>query len=276
MRSDRVHSIFAAFVTTGLTLLLALPFVWMLLTALKTPSETVALPMAWLPETPQWQNFTKAWSAAPFGRFYINSFIVASLGTVFQLVGAALMAYAFAWVRFPGRRVFLFCVIATLMIQEEMRLIPNYLFVAHSGGIDTYWGLILPQLANAFPVFVFYQHFRTLPTSLLESAEIDGAGHFRILVQIISPMSRPVFAAVAVVAFVGRWNEYLWPLVITNSANMRTLPVGLGYLKESSEGSIEWNLLMSATIFVIIPVLMLYLLAQRQFVEGMTGGALKG
>jgi sn-glycerol 3-phosphate transport system permease protein len=253
-----------------------LPFFWMIITSLKSPPELSVYPPAWIPAHPRIENYVDAWNAAPFEMFYINSVVTATAGAFFQVLFAALMAYAFAWIRFPAKPALLLAVLATMMIPEEMRLVPNYQSVGRLGWIDTYWGLVIPQIAHAFPVFVLYQHFRGLSLSLIESARLDGAGHLSVLFRIILPISRPVLAATALVAFIGRWNDYLWPLVVTSKASMRTLPVGLGYLKGSQEGGEQWNLLMSATIFVIIPVLLLFLLAQRQFVEGLTRGALKG
>jgi len=163
-----------------------------------------------------------------------------------------------------------------MMVPEEMKIIPNYLLMGRLGGIDTYAGLVAPAVAHAFPVFVLYQYFRTLPPDLLDAARADGAGHFRILASIVTPLSRPMLAAVTLIAFLGRWNDFLWPLIVTDSTEMRTLPIGLAYLKQGQEGGQFWNILMAASVFVIMPVLMLYVAVQKQFVAGIIRGALKG
>lgn len=255
---------------------LAMPFVWMVATALKSPAELYATPPSWWPEVMQWGNFAEAWHAAPFGRFYVNSIVTGVAATALQVGFAALMAYAFAYLPMPGKPLLFGAILATMMIPEEMKLVPNYLTMRQLGWVDTYWALIVPPAAHAFPVFVLVQQFRMLPRELLESARIDGAGHLRCLLHIVVPMSRAVFAAVVLMAFLGRWNDFLWPLVVTNRTAMRTLPIGLAYLKESVEGGTQWHILMAGTILVIIPLLTLYVLAQRHFVEGVTQGALKG
>ncbi|MDZ4858692.1 MAG: carbohydrate ABC transporter permease [Candidatus Hydrogenedentes bacterium] len=259
------------------TLLLGLPFFWMVLTSLKSAQEVAVYPPRWWPQTLLWANYAEAWSSAPFARFYWNSIVVACAGAALQINGALLMAYAFAIIRFPGKTLLLVAVISTMIVPEEMKLVPNFLLLNKLGWIDTYAGLIVPGIAQAFPVFVLHQQFRQLPGSLIEAAKADGAGHGRILWQIAIPMSKPVLTATALVALLGQWNAYLWPLVITNSSIMRTLPLGLAYLrKQAEEGSAPWNLLMAAAVFSIVPVVILYVFAQKQFVEGIMRGALKG
>ncbi|MCC6154185.1 MAG: carbohydrate ABC transporter permease [Candidatus Hydrogenedentes bacterium] len=256
---------------------LGLPFFWMFVTSLKPPTEINVYPPAWLPTEIRWSNYTEAWNAAPFGRFYLNSILVSGLATIAQIAFAMLMAYAFVFTQFPAKTALLLLVLSTMMIPDEMKLVPNFILLSRLGWIDTYAGLIVPTIAHAFPVFVLYQQFRQLPHSLIEAAQADGAGHLRILWQIAAPMSRPVLTAVALVSLLGQWNAYLWPLIVTNSGSMRTLPLGIAYLrKQAEEGSVQWNLLMAAAVFVVLPIVILYTFAQKQFVEGITRGALKG
>ena len=266
------------YAATGLaTALLGLPFFWMVMTSLKSPAELGVYPPPWLPESLLWENYVKAWHSAPFGRFYFNSIVTGVATTMLQITFASFMAYAFACIRFPGKHVLLLLVLATMMIPDEMKLVPNYLLLNKLGWIDTYWALIVPPVAYAFPVFVLYQQFRTIPRALLDAARVDGASHFRTVWQVVMPLSRPVVVAVTMVSFLGRWNDYLWPLVVTNSVNMRTLPIGLAYLKkEAEEGATPWNLMMAAAIFVVIPIVILYSILQKQFVAGITKGAVKG
>lgn len=266
------------YVTTALAVgFLSLPFFWMVMTSLKSNAELSAYPPPWLPGRPIWENYVDAWNAAPFGRFYFNSVFTGVATTALQVVFAVLMAYAFACIRFPGKQILLMLVLSTMMIPDEMRLVPNYLLLDKLGWIDTYWALIVPPIAYAFPVFVLYQHFRTIPHALFDAATVDGAGHFRTVWQIVMPLSRPVAVAITLVCFLGRWNDYLWPLVVTNSERMRTLPIGLAYLKkEAEEGATPWNQMMAATVFVVIPIVILYSILQKQFVAGITKGAVKG
>lgn len=260
---------------TVVAIILGLPFFWMVTTAFKPLPEIIIYPPRWLPQEIRLENFVDAWNAAPFGRFYLNSIVTGVAATVLQVVFAAFMAYAFVFIRFPGKRFLFLLVLATMMIPVEMKLVPNYLLLSRLGWINTYWALIIPPAAHAFPVFVLQQQFKTLPRDLIDAAKVDGASHFQILLRIVTPISRPLLAAVGLVSFVGRWNDYLWPLIVTNELAMRTLPIGLAYLKETQEGANRWNLLMAGTIFVIVPILVLFLFTQKQFVEGITRGAVK-
>ena len=255
---------------------LGLPFVWMLLTSFKPSAELLTYPPSWWPEVWRWRNYVEAWQAADFGWYFFNSAVTSTAATGLQVLFAAMMAYAFARIPFPGKPVLLGLVLATMLIPDEMKLIPNYLLMARLGWIDTYWALIVPPAAHAFPVFILYQHFRMLPKDMLEAAEIDGAGHVRLLFRILVPMSRPVLAACLLMSFIGRWNDFLWPLVVTETPGMRTLPIGLAFLKDVEAGAAQWHLLMAASVFVIIPVLILFVAVQKQFIGGITQGALKG
>jgi sn-glycerol 3-phosphate transport system permease protein len=256
--------------------LMALPFFWMVMTSLKPPDEVLAYPPTWWPTSPTLENFAAVWRVAPFDAFLFNSVVTATGATLIQLVAAALMAYAFAWVPFPGKGFLLVLVVAALLVPEEMRLLPNFLTVRQLGWMNSYPGLIVPQAASAFATFVLYVQFRTLPRELMDAAAVDGATHWHRLRLVALPLSRPMLAAVAVLAFLGRWNDYLWPLVITNEDRMRTLPIGLAYLQKTQDGVAAWHLLMAGSVLVMIPVLALFVLAQRQFVAGLTQGALKG
>ena len=257
-------------------LVLGLPFFWMFTTAFKPLQEIIIYPPQWLPRQIRLENFIDAWQVAPFDIFYLNSIFTGVATTILQMLFALFMAYAFVFVSFPIKRPLFLLVLATMMIPVEMKLVPNYILLTRLNWINTYWALIIPPAAHAFPVFVLHQQFRTLPRELIDAAKIDGATHWQILLRVVAPMSRPLLAAVALVSFVGRWNDYLWPLVITNSLTMRTLPIGLAYLKETQEGGNQWNLLMAGTVLVIMPILALFLFTQKQFVAGITQGAVKG
>lgn len=255
---------------------LALPLIWMVLTSFKSSQEVLIYPPIWFPSHFRFENYLSAWEAAPFGRFYFNSIYTGVASTLAQVIFSLLMAYAFVFVPFKGKKIILLFVLATMVIPIEMKLIPNYILLSKMRWINTYRALIIPPAAHAFPVFVMVQALKTFPASLIEASICDGAGHVRILYRIIAPLTRPMLSALFLVSFVGRWNDYVWPLIITSKESMRTLPVGLAYLKEIQGAGGQWNLIMAASVFVIFPTLILFLFAQRQFVSGLTGGAIKG
>ena len=256
--------------------LLALPFFWALNTALKSDEEVLRHPAAWWPGEVTLAGFSEAIQAAPFGRFYVNSVITALAATALQMGFALLMAYAFAAIRFPGKGVLLFLVLVTMLIPDELRLLPNYRIMARLNWLDTYWALIIPPAAHAFPVFVMVQQFRRIPKDLLDAAHVDGAGHFRRLVRVAIPLSKPTLAAATLIAFLGRWNDFLWPLVVIDRLSMRTLPIGLAYLQDVAEGMVRWNVLMAGSLIAVSPLLISYMFAQRYFVAGLWRGAFKG
>ena len=262
-------TLLAASMVTGL------PFYWAVITSLKGPEEAAAWPPTWWPHHVEWGNIARTWNAAPFGRFFVNSLVTSLCATALQIGCALTMAYAFAFLRFPGKRILFWMVLATMMVPEEAKLVPNFVTLSKLDWIDTWWALIIPSAAHAFPIFVLHEHFKTLPRDVLDSARIEGAGHLRVLTAIVIPLSAPIVAAVALVAFAGRWNDYLWPLVATNSESMRTLPVGLAYLQAGQEGGQQWNFLMMGAIFVIIPLFVLFFSMQRFFQQGLIRGAVK-
>jgi len=258
-------------ITYGLLLIIsffiALPYFWMLSTALKPLAETAAYPPHWLPYRIEWQNFSAAWQVAPFGQFYLNSLISSISACVLQIFFALLMAYAFAFLKFPAKRGFFLFVISTMLIPDETKLIPNYTLVQRLGWMNTYTALIIPLVAHAFPVFVLLQWFRSLPRDLTESAKVDGASHWQTLWQVVVPSSRAVLLVLTLYSFINRWNDYLWVLVVTNKTTMRTLPIGLAYLKGTQEGGNQWNLLMAAALLATLPLLLLFLVIQRYIVQ---------
>jgi multiple sugar transport system permease protein len=251
-----------------------LPFAWMLSTSLKTPKEIFAYPPIWIPSILAWENYAKTVTIMPFGRFYLNSLIVAIAVTVLQLLVASLGAFAFARLRFWGRNSLFLLYLATLMIPFHVMLIPNFILMRLLGWYDTYQALILPPAFSAFSTFLLRQYFLGLPLDLDEAARIDGASSLRIWWQIIMPLSSPVIAALTIFVFLNAWNDFLWPLVITTSLEMRTLPVGLTAFQ--CQFKVEWHLLMAGAVIAMLPVLFVYTLAQKWFIEGLTLSGLSG
>ncbi|HEY0739113.1 MAG TPA: carbohydrate ABC transporter permease [Herpetosiphonaceae bacterium] len=251
-----------------------LPFIWMLSTSLKTPPQIFTYPPVWLPDPIAWQNYRETVSVMPFGRFYLNSLIVASSITVLQLLTSSLAAFAFARLRFRGSNALFLLYLATLMIPFQVTMLPNFILMSWLRWFDTYQALILPPAFSAFSTFLLRQYFLGLPLDLDEAARIDGASSFRIWWQIVLPLSGPVLAALTIFVFLNNWNDFLWPLVITDSIEMRTLPVGLSILQ--GQYSVRWNLLMAGSVIAMLPVLIVYILGQKWFIQGFTMSGLGG
>jgi len=263
---------------TGLALcvlLIGLPVYWMISGAFKTPQEIYSIPPTWIPMQPTLASFPKAWNSAPFGRYYINSFIVTLFGSGFEVFFAVTSAYAFAFLRFPGKRYIFLLLLAALMVPVQVTILPNYLTVARFGWINTFQGIIIPGASVAYGTFLLRQYYRTLPSEIMDAARVDGAGHLRTLWSVVAPLSKPAIVSFALLSIVAKWNEFLWPLIVTNTKEMRVLPIGIYWLMVE-EGTIDWGVVMAGTIFVVLPVLLVFLYAQRYIVDGIAAGAVKG
>jgi multiple sugar transport system permease protein len=210
----------------------------------------------------------------PFGRFYLNSLIVASSVTALQLLTSSLAGFAFARLRFRGRDMLFLLYLATLMIPFQVTMIPNFILVRYLRWYDTYQALILPPSFSAFSTFLMRQYFLSIPLELDEAARVDGASSWRIWWQIVLPLSGPVIAALTIFLFLGAWNDFLWPLVVTNSLEMRTLPVGLSTFQ--GQYNVQWHLLMAGSVIALVPVLAVYIAGQNWFVQGITLSGMGG
>ena len=257
------------------TVVLGLPLVWLLLASLKTPEELYQVPLQWLPGSPSLDNYAQAAGAIPLGRLLANSIGLTVVGAGLKVALGLACAYALVFLDFPFKKVVFGLVIATLMIPPQITIIPNYTLVASLGWLNTYQGILVPGLASAFGTFLFRQHFLTLPASILEAAELDGAGHWRKLWKFVVPMSTPTLAAVALVSVVTEWNDYLWPFLVVDHADKMTLPVGLTLL-QNTDGMSNWGVLLAATVVVTLPILLVFLVLQRRLVAGLTAGAVTG
>jgi ABC-type glycerol-3-phosphate transport system permease component len=247
----------------------------MVTTAFKSSTEVYIFPPVWFPKTLHWENFSTAWELAPFTQFYVNSVLTTVVGVVAETVIALLSAYAFARIEFPKRDALFMVILAGMMVPGQLTLIPNYVTLSRVGWINTYQGIVVPHISSVFGAFLLRQAFLGMEDEIFDAAKVDGAGHLRILFSIALPIARPVVATLALFLFISKWNAYLWPLIVTNSENMRTLPVGLSMVR-NAEYQIGPEHLMAASLFVLAPVLLVFVFAQRQLIEGIASGAVKG
>ena len=257
-----------------LALVMLLPLLWMVSTSLETLNQTRHFPPILWPGRLQWGNYPLALRSAPFSRWFLNTTVVTVAVVASNLFFCSLAAYAFARMRFLGRKAVYFLLLATLMVPLQVVLVPTFLIAKRLGLIDHLGALIVPNLANVFGIFMLTQFFRTLPVELEEAARIDGASRLGILFKIVIPLSAPALATLAVIQFMWTWNDFLWPLVTLYSEKTWTIQLGL----QSFQGahSVDWNELMAGNVMSMIPILALFLAAQRYFVRGIATQGLKG
>lgn len=277
---DWIHTRHALFkvllylILTVAAVIMVFPLYTGVVTSLLGPDNVSTYPPKLFPVEFRLQNYFDAARQAPLPRFILNSVIQSGGVMVTQLVFASLAAYAFAFLPFKGKQVIFLVFLSTMMIPWESTIIPNYLFVQKIGLDDTYPGLIAPFMATAFGTFLLRQFFMSLPKDLYDAAIIDGCSHLRYLLTIVLPLSRPALGTLAVYSFLQTYNQYLWPLLITNSTNMRTVQIGITMLKEFEREA--WQIVLAGVVTVMIPTLALFVIANRQLIRGLTAGALKG
>ncbi len=264
-------------------LVIGVPLVWMLSGSLMSTRD-ILNPNVWFPTKPVWENYPDAWNSVPFARFFLNSVIITVFGAGLEVLLGVLCAYAFAFLRFPGKNILFMVVLASLMVPSQVVIIPNYQFLAttvrdwfnlENNWVNTYQGIILPGAATAFGTFLMRQGFMGLPGDVLDAAKVDGAGHLRTMWGVMLPMAKPIVVTFALISVVSKWNEYLWPLLITNTDNMRPVTVGLRLLNDA-EGNDNWGVIMAGTAMVVVPMLIVYIALQRFIIDGLTAGATKG
>ncbi|MBA2597735.1 MAG: carbohydrate ABC transporter permease [Chloroflexia bacterium] len=263
------------------------PFVWMVSGSLQNIGDIFRWPPQWIPRNPSLDNYARFFKAQRIGQFFFNSAYVAVAVTFLQLLFASLAAYAFAKRQFPGRDALFLLTLGTMMIPGQVTLIPTYIILKHipffggndwlgqggHGWLDSYWGLIIPQGASAFAIFLLRQYMRTIPNDLLDAARIDGASELRIWAQIVMPLCRPALAALGIFTFTYQWDNFYWPLVIVSSEELRTLPLGLALFVVRNRTA--WDLLMAGSVVATLPVLIVFLIFQRHFVRGIAMSGLK-
>jgi len=257
-------------------LLMLLPFEWMVVASLMAPNEIMARPLVWFPAVPQFVNYARLAEAIPLARMYLNSVIVTAAITLGVLASSSLAGYGFAKFEFPGRDVLFLLVLARMMIPFFVFLIPVFYIVSRLEWVDTLQGLIVPNIVTAFGIFLMRQYMFSLPDELLDAARIDGASEFGIFRQVVLPLVGPALGALAILAFVHHWNAFLWPLIIIRSGDLATIPIGLNSLRVYASQPEVINLQMAGATVAVIPVIIVFALFQRWFVQGIALTGLKG
>lgn len=255
-------------------LIMIIPFLWMLSTSLKGDEYVLSIPLQLIPRPLTSESYARLVEIYPISRMFFNSLFVAVISTAGQLIVSAMAAYAFARIEFRGRDALFVLYLATLMIPSQVTIIPLFILMRYLGWINTYPGLIAPGIFSAFGTFLLRQFFLSLPNDLEDAAYIDGASRWTVFWRIIMPLSKPALATLGVFAFMGSWNAFLWPLFIVRNEQLMTLPVGLSTLH--GRWLTQWNLVMAGSVITVIPMLIVYLFAQRYFVRGVVLSGLKG
>lgn len=256
-----------------ITVIVVFPFFWMVLCSFKSSQEVLSKSVFW---PTQWhpENYLLAWNTARFDIYFTNSLLMALVSVLAQLITSSMAAYAFAKLRFRLNKPLFMVFLCSMMIPQEATIVSNYLTISAMGMMDTFFAVVCTSLVSVFGVFLLRQFYMTIPDALLEAAKIDGAGEIQSFVSIILPLGKSAMATIAITGFIGSWNSYLWPLIITNSMELRTVQTGLRAMMMMEQG-VEWNRLMAMSTLVTIPTLVLFVALQKYFVQGITKVGLK-
>lgn len=251
-----------------------LPFIWMILTAFKPAKEVLSMPPKWIPSSWQWQNFSDALKSVPFRTYLFNSLFVAVCVTLGEIFTTILAAYAFVYIPFKFKNVLFIILVATMMVPSDILMIPNYVTLSNLGWINSYKALVLPWCASIFSIFLLRQQFSGVPSSYYKSAKMDGCSDLRYLFTILVPMSMPTIVSIGILKFISCWNSYMWPLIVTNSKDMRMLPVALAVF--STEAGTRYHILMAFSLMMVAPIIILYIFMQKYIIKGISKSGLKG
>lgn len=251
-----------------------IPVIWTVLSSLKTNDSIFAVPMRWLPTTLQWNNYSDAFAVAPFGRYFLNSAIVAVSVTATTVFFGAMAGYGFSKFRFPGRNLLFGLILSTFMIPFPVIMIPLFVLVKNFGWVNTFWGLIVPGALTGFAVFMMRQFIQALPGELFDAARIDGAGEMRIFLTIVLPLARPALATLGILTFLESWNNLLWPLIVIQSDEMETIPLGL--TKFSTLYSSNYAQMLAMAVIASLPVLIVFIIGRRQIINSLMLSGIKG
>ncbi|MBS4206056.1 carbohydrate ABC transporter permease [Lederbergia citrea] len=251
-----------------------IPFLWMLATSVKPPNEIFSIPPKWFGNKFEWRNYAEAWEYFPFLRFYLNNIIISVTSVFLVLLTSSLAAYAFARMQFRGRDTLFLLYLGTLMIPGQVTIVPLFMLMKYLNWVDTYQALILPGSFTAFGTFLLRQFFLSIPFELEDAARIDGCSRLGMYWRIILPLSGPALVTLAIFTFISQWNNFLWPLIVTNSDTMKTLPLGIAMFQ--TQNGTQWHLMMAASAIAIIPILILFIFAQKYFIKGITLSGMGG
>ncbi|HZL82075.1 MAG TPA: carbohydrate ABC transporter permease [Candidatus Deferrimicrobium sp.] len=271
---NRVTRVLLYFSIAVLFILVVFPFYWMIVTSLQPQDAVFNVPPQLWPTHPTFQNYIDAWNAAPWLRYFGNTLFVAVASTLISLTTSSLAAFAFACINFKGKEALFSLVLSVMMIPAATTLIPNFLIIRTLGWYDKFYALIIPFAASVFGIFLLRQYFMSMPRELWEAAQIDGASRLRYFRSIALPLAKPAIVTIAINSFLGSWTSFLWPTVMTQSQNKQLIEVALNsFLGEKGQ---QWSQLAAASVFTTIPIVILFFFVQRQFIEGIGGGGIKG
>lgn len=255
-------------------LVMMFPFIWMLLTSLKTLPESVSIPPQWMPSDPQWENYEYSWNLVPFGMYFRNTIWVGILSVAVTLVLSILGAYAFSIYSFPGHNICFYLFMLTMMVPSEILIIQNYVTCSDLGMLDTFSGIVLPTVANGFYIFMLQEYFMQTPPSLFKAAKVDGCSNLKFLIKVVIPMNVNAIVTVAILTFITAWNSFMWPLIVTMSDEHTLLSVGLLRFRQASSSNLHNQ--MAAACIVLLPMVVFYIIFHKKIMEGVASGGTKG
>ncbi|MFO7320707.1 MAG: carbohydrate ABC transporter permease [Chloroflexota bacterium] len=267
--------IYAVLITGAVVV--AIPFAWTLSTSLKTPQQVFTFPPVWIPDPIAWWNYPEALSSQPFGRWFLNSLVIVLVSTFGTVASCSMVAFAFARLRWPGRDLCFLILLGTMMLPDQVTIIPTFILFRELGWVNTFLPLIVPAFfaRNAFYVFLLRQFFMTIPLEMDDAARLDGASHFQVYLHIILPMSKPALAVAALMFAQFKWNEFLGPLIFLNRSELYTVALGLRTFVGQEYGT-DWHLMMAANIVFMIPLILIFFFAQKYFIQGVVISGVKG
>jgi len=261
-------------------LLMLVPFAWMISTCFKDINNVFTYPPNFIPEKITLDSFSRVFEIMDFGRYYLNNFIITFLRMFGLFFTATMAGYGFGRLEFPGKNFLFICLLGTMMIPIYVIMFPSFMIIKNFGWIDTYQALTIPQMlgafGGAFSIFLLKQNFQSIPRELEEAAIIDGAGPIRLFWSIMLPQVKPAFAALAIFSFNGSWNDFIWPLIVTNSDKMKMLSLGIARFSSDKEGLTQWPEMMAASLMALLPVVILFIIAQKKFIENASQSGIKG
>jgi sn-glycerol 3-phosphate transport system permease protein len=277
MSATRLTRLAAHLILIVTSLAVLFPIYWMFVESIQSNESIFSTSLHILPQEWHWSNFVQAWEAQPFAIFFVNSIVSNALIVLAQLITSSMAAYALVFLPLKGKRVLFFSILLAMMIPMQATFIPVYLILSKMHMINTYGSLVLPFVASAFGIFLLRQAFLSVPKDMIHAARIDGATEFRILWSIVLPNAKPALVTLVLLNFVWHYNSLFWPLVATNTTDMRVIPVALSYFLTQEAGqNLQWNLLMAADLFSILPVILIFLFGQRYIVRGIANSSVKG